>query len=72
MFLHDWLRHWRQQVARPTIESLQQRIAKLEAALEQTKRRNQELAQALNEQKQKTRELYAKTKEYAARLNVLR
>ena len=50
-------------------QQLELRIQRLEAALQDAKSRNAALAAQLNDQRAKTRELYARTKEYAARLN---
>jgi len=47
----------------------EQRIQRLESALADAKARNALLATQLQEQRSKTRELYARTKEYARRLN---
>jgi hypothetical protein len=50
---------------------LEQRIERLKSALAYAKARNILLAAQLQEQRNKTRELYARTKEYARRLNDL-
>lgn len=56
-------------IAGPELAALEARLKRTEAALTQAHARNQDLTQQLNQQREKTRELYARTKEYAARLN---
>jgi predicted nucleic acid-binding Zn-ribbon protein len=56
----------------PEIPALTRRIQELEHALRVSQEKNRHLADQLRAQRDKTRELYARTKEYAARLNARR
>ncbi|RYF67717.1 MAG: hypothetical protein EOO29_36420 [Comamonadaceae bacterium] len=70
--LNNLLRALQRKLAAPQLAVLKARVARLEQALAESRAKNQELARQLNEQREKTRELYAKTKDYAARLNARR
>lgn len=67
--LRRLMRTLARRLAAPEVAALSARVDRLEQALAESKSKNQELARQLNLQREKTRELYARTKDYAARLN---